>query len=80
MDFIQGKIVVTPNLVDRTKIKTAAQSAVDVAMNGKYIDQLISVKAVGQNGTVLWRVTGLLGAKLVKVYVNAETGALSGIE
>ena len=80
LQIAKNKIVVIPADILSSKLIISAESAIDSAINAKYIDTLLSVKAEVRDGKTMWRVLGLKGAKLVKVYVNASTGEISAIE
>ncbi len=80
LELVRGKIVVIPLGIDQEKLKVSAEQAVDAVFSAKYIDRLLSVKAELKNNKTTWRILGMLGSALLKIYVNAETGEIIALE
>ena len=76
LDIVGDTIkLVTPEQKE-TGIKITAQKAIEIAVNGKYLDTTLSVKLLTKDGTQVWRVVGAKNLEITNVYVNVTTGTV----
>lgn len=75
LDLIKNVIVVTPTSEEKN-LKISAQTAIDAAISGKYLDSVISAKASrrAENDQLVWVISGIKDFKRVSVRVDAVSG------
>lgn len=80
VEIAKGKLVIIPRDVNQDKLIITADAAIDKAIGAKYIDRVLSVMAQNRDGKTAWRVLGVQGSVILKIYVNAETGEIMALE
>jgi len=80
LEIISNIIKLTTSQESSASVKVTASNAVNVAVDGKYVDVAISVKLDENDGKKVWVVSGLKGIDLRNVIVSAETGVVVAVQ
>ncbi len=75
LDLINNVIKVTVQNESENAVKVSSDDAIKAAVNGGYLDTVISVALTTENSKKEWVVSGLKSIMLTNVYISAETGA-----
>jgi hypothetical protein len=70
------KIIAKEEQAAEKEIKVTAKAAIDIAIQGNYLESALSVKLVSRNGKNVWRVVGTKNLEITNVYVDVVTGAV----
>lgn len=80
VESVKNVIAVIPKDINPADLKISASSAIDTSIDGKYIDTVISAKAVTYKDKLAWKIFGLKNNISVKIYVDAAAGEVIGKE
>ena len=72
-----GNVIKIGTLDEKDKTITInAESAINTAVNNKYLDSVTSVAFVTENGKKVWVISGWKNMAIISVYIDAMTGSV----